>query len=588
MKLHTLTQKITAKILCISIIVLLLFHLLFPTIFYTIMKPYLFDQVANAVETAALRQSYIWRNNTQLHDMSSSMELKKLIRSYYSEPDNSAAIRRRLLTYLPILENGRLDDNTGYIAFTNYILLFTSRGDLFYNENSATAAQALRDSSWYQNVDRQTTFKSHIPVLTAEDGTQFFCVIGSFWVDNINCFAVNMVRLNDVLDQLTVFDDWGITDYLICNNSGIIYSNLGDATSIDLTQCPAKLLNGKQYEVLRWEDRNQTLFSTLCSYKAEDLHLLVRVTRDLFLSPYQTSFRYFQLVLCGLTLLLLVSFIICLRHPLKRLTALEKKMNRVRKGDYSVVAQDSSQDEIGNLTATFQIMLEKIKEDMKKEEQMQYTLMVSAIDPHYIYNTLNSITALAEMGRSSDVAAMNTALIGTLKDRMKMKNYKSFDTVRAEQQALEQYMVIQSYLCYLKIDYSFEVSPEDQDLIIPKNIIQPLVENAIKHGILCLDYDENEVKTGVIRVKVALQDDKICIEVRDNGEGMDEATLSRFFRNEPAPEQDMTHVGICNVRMRLNYLYKTDYQMDVISHPGEGCCIRILLPPSALFEPQAS
>lgn len=259
---------------------------------------------------------------------------------------------------------------------------------------------------------------------------QFFCVVESFWAGGIHCFAVNMVMAEEVLMQLSEFEDFGLRDYLIYCSGEVLYS---------------------------------------------------------------------------------------------------------------------SQNE-------------------------------SAIDPHYIYNTLNTVTALAELGRCQEVVEVNNALIGTLKDRLKMKNYKTFDTVQAERETLEQYMVIQRYLCWAKIQFSFQVSEEDQNLLIPKNIIQPLVENAIKHGILCRDDDE--IKEGKIDVTVEGCGEQIRITVQDNGAGMEEETVQRFFSREPGPvpEGDVSHIGVNNVRMRLKYLYRGNYEMTVDSRKNEGTVIRIVLP----------
>ncbi|MDO4273744.1 MAG: histidine kinase [Eubacteriales bacterium] len=589
MKFNTVTKKIMAMIIGISIIVLCVLNIVFPSVFYRVMKPYLQKQVSSIVDANALRQSYIWRNNSQLYLMENSDELQQLILDYYNGQGRKEQVREEILTHLPVLNNGirsgiaTAEKKYGYIVSTNYLLLFTDKGDVFYNEQAAEPAQAFLESDWYGSVDKKADFFGHLPII--ESGRQpdqkYFSVVASFRAGEINCFSVNLVRDEDILAQCEEFEEFGIEDYIIFCGSEILYRNLNEQSVIELEQYPEYMFEGDQYETRVWEDGNQTNFAVLCTYKKEDYWLAVNVPKNVLLAPYQEAFHYFQLFLGILVAVLLLLFCIALKGTLIRLTRLEKKMRTIHSGNYEVCIKDKSRDEIGSLADTFQVMLEKIREDMKYKEQMQYTLMVSAIDPHYIYNTLNTVTALAELGRNEDVVTVNDALIGTLKDRLRMKNYKTFDTVKAEQQALEQYMVIQSYLCFQKIKYTFDVSAGDQNLQIPKNVIQPLVENSIKHGILCKEYGESENQAS-LTVTVKRQKEDIFIWVQDNGRGMEEDTIRNYFDPDKVkarkPEEDMAHIGVYNVLMRLNYLYQGRYDLSVKSSLDRGTRICLILP----------
>lgn len=587
MKIDTITKKIVLQILGIAILVLLSFRLVFPNVFYQIMEPYFKEQIAGVMSDAALRQSYIWRNNAELHQIANDKYLEQLITAYYNEEVEKELILPQILEYVPVLNNGtsieEISDKSekGYIVFDNYLLLCTDRGDIFYSDESDCAANIFQSSDWYQNFDWSQEVRKHLPVIGTEEN-RFFCVVESFWAGEIHCLAVNMVTVEDVLLQLSGLKKFDIQDFLIYCNGEVLYRNLDENCAILLEEYPDYLFEGKQYEALMMEHGNESTFVVLCTYVDEGVRLVANVPKILLLEPYRAVFDSVELFVCGVALLLLVAFGISLQGTLRRLKRLEKKMNFVRNGDYEISVSDEGCDEISNLTNTFGMMLDKIRIDKEKEEQMQYMLMVSAIDPHYVYNTLNTVTALAELGRDQEIVAVNTALIGTLKDRVKMKNYKTFDTVKAEQQTLEQYMLIQSYLCYTKIDYTFEVSPEDQNLVIPKNIIQPLVENAIKHGILCREEDDDDIRHGRIDVSVVRQNAYVCITVSDNGAGMSDETLVRYFsegiESPDFKDEDMCHIGIKNLKMRLNYLYRGDYEMTVESRRNSGTSIRVLLP----------
>lgn len=618
-KFNTVTQKIMFLMTAISVIVLIIVSALFPSIFYYAMKPYLIKQISSVIASSALRQSYIWKNNNILHDLQLDEELQNLVIEYVQQKETDATqaeiTRKRIVSFLPILTNGidALDPSAehGYIISTHYFILFTDQGDVFFDSGSEDIAQILFSSEWYRNLDKTEEFFDHPPIIEDPENpdSRILCMVSSFLAGEINCFAVNAVNLDDILAQFSEFQDFGIEDFLIYGNGQIIYQNLPNSSHIDLSKYPSSMFNGNQYEICIWEDHNETNFMTLCTYKKEFYRIAANVPKSLLLQPYREAFQYFQLLLGMIIVILLLLFCVTMRENLKRLVKLEKKMNYVRKGDYNVSIEDNGHDEISSLANTFTMMLSQIREDMKNEEKMQYTLMVSAIDPHYIYNTLNTVTALAELGRSKDVIAVNDALIATLKDRMKLKNYKIFDTVRAEREALKQYMVIQSYLCYQQIIFQFEVAQEDLDLMIPKNIIQPLVENSIKHGILCKedDYDLDKTKheshritqndisdnsycieetsnpyQGQITVSVSKDGENIQIEICDNGAGMDDETINHFFcqnlKKDMKPEKNMEHIGTYNVQMRLHYLYQGKQQFFVESTPGQGTRLHLILP----------
>ncbi len=602
MRFNTVTKKSVLVVSIIGLVVLLAINMLFPTIFYSVMEPHLIKQVKSVVSSNALRLSYIWRNNLILHQIRLSEALKDLVVRYYGDGDGGERedIKEELLTFLPTIKSGRVTtgilsgqsdiaSNYGYIVSTHHIMMFTSEGDFFYNGEAEKAARVLAGSDWYKSFDmtvfdNENEFFEYIPVIEDKDdpGFRIACKVDSFQAGGVTCFGVDAVDFEEILAQFDEFSEFGIDDYKIICNDKTIYSNLGERSRINIEEYPAYMSQGGQYEPMVWTEGDQVNIEALCTYVRENYRVALNIPKSTLLAPYEDAFQYFQLFLGAIALILIVAFCVTLKGMLNRLVRLDREMDRIRSGDYNVTLSDKSGDELGSLANTFNMMLQKIKEDMKNEERMQYSLMVSAIDPHYIYNTLNTITALAELSRNEDVVTVNKALIATLKDRLKMKNYKTFDTVRAEREALEQYMCIQRFLCHYEIFYTFSVPDEDLDMQIPKNIIQPLVENSIKHGILCNEDEAGEPKRGVIEVFVWRRDSQICIEISDNGAGIARDTLDRFFgsaREESAGyENDMEHIGVYNVRMRLKYLYQEAFQFLVESVIGQGTTVRITIP----------
>ena len=590
--MHSIRTKIMCITLGVTAIVMLAFSFLFPNFFFFVMREHLYKQISGIVNADALRQSYIWNGNNHINDTIQDPTVLELLCAWSETPVEDVAGRERLAAdIVRCLPTGRTHsaqdyavetESYGYILCSDLFILVTEDGGCFCEEAQAELASRLVATPQVQQLPLASDFMGHLAIATDPlTGIMYLPVAETFQAGEMNCLMLRMVMLPDVLHQFQDLVNLGISDYMICAGREVLYSNLGDDTHIVLAECPDEMFAPIQYQVNHFESDDRTVFSALCTYIEEDLRIFVSVSREDIVSPYARVFQSFRLLLILISAILLAAFWITLQHALRRLNRLEKEMNRVQLGDYDIHISDNSGDEISSLTHSLQIMLDKIKCDMKENERMQYALLVSAIDPHYLYNTLNTVTALAELGKTQEAAAVNNALIGTLKDRLRMKNYKIFDTVRAEMDALDNYMLIQDYLSFVKIDYSFHVAAEDENLMIPKNIIQPLVENSIKHGILCKDFAPDEVKRGRIAVALCRSDAGISITVEDDGVGMDEATLEKYFvadNRKRWQKENVEHIGILNALMRLDYLYGGNYGVTARNRESGGLFIAQQLP----------
>ncbi|WP_040196799.1 sensor histidine kinase [Candidatus Soleaferrea massiliensis] len=592
-RFNTITKKSILMISAIGIAVILLINMGFPAIFYEIMKPHFSQSVSSVINACAVRQSYIWRSNSVAYRLSFDEAFHQLVADYDNEDAGRDALYEEIQSFLPVNRVGYAkgkNPGAGAITSTSYNMVYTEEGDSFYIPEAAGYARVVLESGWLKSLPGDQESASYSPVLYGEkeSGLQALCFAVPFDAGGLRCYAVHIMNFAELEAQFGEMHALDIDDYLLLCEGEELYRSLGEGSQIDLDAYPAEMYEGLQYETRSFDKPDGIDFMVLCSYEEEDFRLAVHVPKETLLLPYSRIFLLFQLFLCALVLLLLIMVCFTLRGILSRLTRLDRRMNRVRQGDYNVVLLDKHTDEIGNLACTFNMMLQTIKEDIrrqveheKKEQQMQYSLLVSAIDPHFVYNTLNTITFLAKMNRNDEIVEVNNALIGTLKDRLTMKNCKTFDSVKVEKEVLEQYMLIQRCLCHNQIDYRFIVSKEDEALQIPKNILQPLVENALQHGILPhKDPQTRRIIEGSITITVTREQEQTVIRLADNGVGMDKQTIEKFFVQLPESIQNKgsQHIGVHNVRMRLSYLYGDRCRMRVESAPGEGTRITIVLP----------
>lgn len=578
-----------ASLMTLAGVTMLCAMLLFVSpLFYQLTKNNLATYTSNIVGDCAVRFSYILTQHKSLRQTTSNPAFLHLVESYYSDHADRESITSQLASFLPIASDGKKSGENGALANTNYPLIYTERGDCFYAENTREIAQALVASDSFVHFLTPDLSLSYLPVLPLQfedTTTHFFVYIHPFSVDGLACYAVNLTPFDDIRRQLSLLEKNNIDDFQIICKEQILFSNL-ESSAIDLSAYPPEAFDKRQLSVAQVEHTDGFNFLVLCSFSAEQLYLATHVSSDSIMLPYRPFFTALEVLMIVIIGVLVATSCIIVHLTLKRLTRLRGAMEHIQAGHYDIPLTDHSADEIGTIIRTTNKMLAQIRTDTeqklmheKNEKKMQYTLLVSAIDPHFIYNTLDVVTFLAAMGRNEDVIAVNTALIDTLKDRLSIKTYKVFDSVSVEKHVVEKYMVIQKYLCHNPIQFDFHAETQDLQAQIPKNIIQPLVENAIKHGILT-HKGENRLETiaGIIRVCVSRQNGRITITVSDNGTGMDEALRQRYTQDAEALSLSSEHIGISNVKMRLYYLYQNDFTFDIHSAPGEGTTIIIDLP----------
>lgn len=288
-----------------------------------------------------------------------------------------------------------------------------------------------------------------------------------------------------------------------------------------------------------------------------------------------------------ITLLYLISPILycgflipIMQKTLSPLKLLSDAMKSYSMGD--VVQLDiHTEDEIQDLNDSFNQMLRQISEqiqNIKKQEHenavVNYKLLATQIDPHFIYNSMNIINILARQGKNENIIEINSALIRILQDRLNSK-ITIYNSIENEIDTLLQYETIMHYRYSDQIKLHYDVEEDLYDKTIPKNILQPLVENAFFHGF----NNKAENIEGNIDVMIYGSDNDIVIEVSDNGRGMTEERIQQVLTTRHHLYDDnKPHIGIENIQQRLAYIYKNRYSMKIQSSLGYGTTVVIIIP----------
>ncbi len=314
---------------------------------------------------------------------------------------------------------------------------------------------------------------------------------------------------------------------------------------------------------------------------------VVNVTHD---SDIVTEWKSVQIIyaLIGLILFLIVGLATNrissgITKPVRKL---QEIMQGVETGEFRQVGHIRATDEIRELAREYDLMVSRIRELMEanmREQELKRKSDLKAlqaqINPHFLYNTLDSIIWMGEMGQSEKVVQMTSALSKLF--RISISKGRELIPIKDEMEHVLSYLTIQEMRYKDKFTYEMDIDPDLYDMITLKITLQPLVENAIYHGIKEVDYQ------GHIQISGWREENNMILEVMDNGRGMDEEQLQEMIMGletplEKRPRLSRQGMGVRNVHERIRLYFGEQYGLSCTSSPGEGTAIRVKMPISEL------
>jgi two-component system sensor histidine kinase YesM len=301
--------------------------------------------------------------------------------------------------------------------------------------------------------------------------------------------------------------------------------------------------------------------------------------------PYETIYKKIIFVRNAMLLIYAGVFIMALWFGLKFAENITKpveilalKMKDIEMDDFQVNGKETivecNIEEINELYRDFEMMVEKIntliKENYQKQillKDTQYKALQAQINPHFLYNTLDSINWMAKTNSEPRISMMVEALGKLLRSAVYKKD---LITIAEEEKILENYITIQKIRFEERLDFQMNVENEIGQYLIPKLTLQPIVENAINYGL--------EQMTGVcmIRVWAEKREENIELFIQDNGPGMDPEYWSKLRTGEIKSKG--SGIGLKNIDDRIKMLYGEEYGISISSEPGKGTRVIICLP----------
>lgn len=298
----------------------------------------------------------------------------------------------------------------------------------------------------------------------------------------------------------------------------------------------------------------------------------VSYENELIINKRQMQLSFLALGLLSLIVAFIVSYIVA-RNLSKPIIQLQEHMKEVERGDFNISVPVDSTKEIGRLARTFNLMVVQIKElmsqvvieqELKRKRELE--ALQAQINPHFLYNTLDSIIWMAESDKKNEVINMTSALAKLF--RASISKGKELVSIQTEKEHITNYLTIQNIRYRAKLEYLIDIDPEIWHYRTLKVILQPLVENAIYHGI------KNQYEVGKIHIIGRLRDQQIEFKVIDNGVGISPDKLNQLT-NFKQGKRDGKGFGIVNVHERIQLYFGKDYGVSIESELEVGTEVTI-------------
>ena len=447
----------------------------------------------------------------------------------------------------------------------------------------------IESADWYQKaLEKAQPFWISRPITNSVGYVEYqFCYVRRIPIIKTGDYAVLVIAANKNHMKSRINNNVLVTDITV-NEDKIFYSDIRDHIGWDLEV-------GIDYDAAFYQYSGETVFdnkevllelSTIIPVSCSDK--IYVMTTD-YSSVSNIRHITFICVLLGV-LCLIVPFIMIMIYTQnfsKRFVTLRHAMHKVSVGDYKISQKLQGNDELAEVYRDLQKMINsivemdkqiysaRIKEEKIKSHQqrIQYEMLASQINPHFLYNTLETIRmkALSVEDRevSNAIKLLGKALRHVLENSLKTV------TLESELEYIKVYLQIQHIRFGDRIRYQIEVqeSLDTKGYYLLPLLIQPIVENAFSHGI------ESQTSEGDLLINIYEEEEYLIISVRDNGQGMTKEELDLLIQHMKLKEISKgERIGLHNIYQRIKLFYGDEYGITITSEPLNGTVVKIRLP----------
>ena len=517
------------------------------------------ENISSVIATSSDVPRYLF--DEQQSEEERTQENERILTQYKTITES----RSDIYNIAAVAENGRNIVNSGDDELTEYIDIQSL--DWYQAAMSSESGIAI-SSSHVQNAIK-SSYKWVITLSRALYNQQTGKREGVFFVDLNYSSISDLCKNNNIGNKGYIFILDAQGNVIYHPKQQLMYGGLKTEKIDEIMECDSDYLISEEGE----EDKIYTISR---SKKTGWIVVGAMNTSELLKDNKQVQVLYFIVAAVLLLAVILISSLLS-REITKPIRQLRDSMSMVEEGEFEKANVDiTTENEIGSLSKSFNVMTERIHTlmdqnvyEQKQKRKIELRALQAQINPHFLYNTLDSIIWMSEAGRNEEVVEMTSALARLL--RQSISNDQELVAVEKEIDYVRSYLTIQKMRYQDKLEYSIDIDPEIRFVEIVKLTLQPLVENAIYHG---LKYKESK---GNLDIRGFADGKDAVITIRDDGIGMEEQTLAHIF-DEAEKEHKSNGVGVSNVQKRLQLYFGPEYGISYESKRGEGTMAIVRVP----------
>lgn len=463
------------------------------------------------------------------------------------------------------------------------VILFDETGNVFILGDDRNVTINVSSESWFISAVHDKDifhFSSpHTEVIFGNSPSEVITVTKSIkYYDNGELNeGILMIDLNtENLIDLAQKTNLGINGHILILNdeSEFVYSSLSTCTDItcDSKQVVDEIILGGESVILNGDH----MYVNINTLKNTRWRIATFINMNTIYETRQTMYLLESVVFGGALLLSLFFSMFLAKRISNPLVKLQDHMAKMEKEGLMEEIYITGQKEVVSLSDTFNHMIVEINQllnrlvtEQKEKRKSEFLALQTQINPHFLYNTLDSIVWLAENNQNKEVIEMVIALSRFF--RISISRGKNTISVKDELEHARQYLLIQKIRYNKKFDFEFFIDPEIYEYSTVKLILQPIIENAISHGV------NTEFGTGHITIKAYIHNQKLKFEVENNGYGITEEKIESLYQSMKN-EDKANSVGLRNVYQRLKLYYGEDADIIITSILDQMTNVKLILP----------
>lgn len=512
--------------------------------------------------------------------LSNDARLKRLaIRQYVSTYDVVEAYR----DYSDMREYLRL-----YKDISN-IRLYTDNATLLNNWELINPSPAIKESEWYQRAQRYDSFVGWEYIEDERDKRNYLSLVRKIELEGSSKIGVLVINVNS--QQLaSILSQESFDTMIVDDQDNIIAANRKDRTGKKLADVSfdTKLLGqgSGSYEAVVDGEASKIVIEELKPQSSRNALRIISVfsIESIVKEPNQVIKLSITVVAISVLLAFLIIYSFSSLFS-RRLLHLSRHINRVSTGDFDTTLKIDGKDEIALLARQFNSMVRSINDLMyevqesnaqnslleQKQNDIRFKMLASQINPHFLFNALEAIRMEAHMKGQVEIARV-VRLLGKMM-RSNLEVGRSKILLSQELEVVRCYLDIQQFRYEERLKYQFTVDPAVESLYMPPLLIQPLVENAVIHGL------DNKMEGAFVTVEVVQVGDHAKFTITDNGVGISPIQLEELLNTlERKEEREGERIGLRNVHDRLKLSYGAEYGLTIESRPNVGTVIFFCIP----------